>query len=210
MICLSPSLDLPMNYGGPASRGGPMSPVWILKHRVSVFINACRLLSALPSLSQLGQGRLSLVAISFYELSLLFGPCCLSEFTLAGPHYVVWQFKKILHPVRNESGSWNKVSCVKQGMVSLFKRAMFKGLGSTYPNLPLERSPKQCFSAYILIKMFPQSHNPSSNSFNHLILIPSIPVNFLNCFSYGPVSLLVDHWADSRTQKCGYHLDAKM
>ena len=52
---------------------------------VSVFINACRLLSPFPSLLQFGQGRLSLVAISFYALSLLFRPCCLSEFTLAGP-----------------------------------------------------------------------------------------------------------------------------
>ena len=66
-------------------RGGPMSPVWILRHLVSVFINACRLLSALPSLSQFGRGRLSLVTILFYALSLLFGPCRLSEFTLAGP-----------------------------------------------------------------------------------------------------------------------------
>ena len=49
---------------GPAG-GGPMSPVWILKHLVLVFINACRLLSALPSLLQFGWGRLSLVAISF-------------------------------------------------------------------------------------------------------------------------------------------------
>ena len=57
------------------------------KRLVSVFINACRLLSALPSLSQFGRGRLSLVAISFYALSLLFGPCRLSEFTLAGPLY---------------------------------------------------------------------------------------------------------------------------
>ena len=39
--------------------GGPMSPVWILKCLVSVFINACRLLSALPSLLQFGRGRLS-------------------------------------------------------------------------------------------------------------------------------------------------------
>ena len=62
-----------------------MSPVCILKCLVLVFINACRLLSALPSLSQFGRGRLSLVAISFYALSLLFGPCHLSEFTLAGP-----------------------------------------------------------------------------------------------------------------------------
>ena len=39
---------------------------------MSVFINDCRLLSALSSLSQFGRGRLSLVAISFYTLSLLF------------------------------------------------------------------------------------------------------------------------------------------
>ena len=52
---------------------------------MSVFINACRLLPALQSLSQFGRGRLSLVAISFYVLSLLFGPCRLSEFTLVGP-----------------------------------------------------------------------------------------------------------------------------
>ena len=52
---------------------------------MSVLINACHLLSALSSLSQFGQGRLSLVVIAFYALSLPFGPCCLSEFTLAGP-----------------------------------------------------------------------------------------------------------------------------
>ena len=52
---------------------------------MSVCINACHLLLALPSLSQFGQGRLSLEAVSFYALSLLFGPCHLSEFTLAGP-----------------------------------------------------------------------------------------------------------------------------
>ena len=69
---------------GPTGEG-PMSPVWILKCLVSVFINACRLLSALLSLSQFGRGRLSLVAISFHVLSLLFGPCRLPEFTLAGP-----------------------------------------------------------------------------------------------------------------------------
>ena len=37
------------------------------------------------SLLQFGRGRLSLVVISFYVLSLLFGPCRLSEFTLTGP-----------------------------------------------------------------------------------------------------------------------------
>ena len=69
---------------GGGGGGGPMSPD---KRLVSLFINACRLLSALPSLSQFGRGRLSLVAISFYALSLLFGPCRLSEFTLEGPLY---------------------------------------------------------------------------------------------------------------------------
>ena len=64
---------------------GPTSLIWILKRLVLVFITACRLLSALPSLSQFGWGRLSLVVISFYALPLLFGPCRLSEFTLAGP-----------------------------------------------------------------------------------------------------------------------------
>ena len=62
-----------------------MSPAGILKRLVSVFIDVCRLFSALPSLLQFGRGRLSLVVISFYALSLLFGPCGLSEFTLAGP-----------------------------------------------------------------------------------------------------------------------------
>ena len=63
--------------------------VWVRGSLVSVFINACCLLSALPSLSQFGRGTLSLVMISFYALSLLFGPRCLSEFTLAGPHWLV-------------------------------------------------------------------------------------------------------------------------
>ena len=52
---------------------------------MSVFINACRLLPALQSLSQIGRGRLSLVAVLFYALSLLFGSCRLSELTLVGP-----------------------------------------------------------------------------------------------------------------------------
>ena len=49
----------------------------------------CHLFSALPSLSQFGRRRLSLVAISFYALSLLFGPRRLSEFALAGPLYII-------------------------------------------------------------------------------------------------------------------------
>ena len=80
---------------GPARGGG-------------VFINACRLLSALPSLLQFGRGRLSLVAISFYSLSLLFGSCRLPEFTLAGPQWYV-------HPYhRNSAGKtkWIDLSLV--------------------------------------------------------------------------------------------------
>ena len=50
-------------------QGGPMSPVWILKCLVSVFINAFHLLSALPSLSQFDRGRLSQVSISFYAVT---------------------------------------------------------------------------------------------------------------------------------------------
>ena len=90
----------------PGGGGGPMSPVWILKRLVSVFINACRLLSALPSLSQFGRGRLSLVAISFYALSLLFGPCRLSEFTLAGPHiFLVIKTPLLLHIKQSQTNT---------------------------------------------------------------------------------------------------------
>ena len=42
--------------------------------------------SALTSLSEFCWERMSFVGISFYVLSLLFGPCRLSEFTLLGPH----------------------------------------------------------------------------------------------------------------------------
>ena len=48
--------------------GGPMSPVWILKRLVSVFINACRLLSALLSLSQFGRGWRVVVSCSDFIL----------------------------------------------------------------------------------------------------------------------------------------------
>ena len=53
----------PFQGGG----GDPCRPSE-LKLLVLVFINACSLLSALPSLSPFGRGRLSLVAISFYAL----------------------------------------------------------------------------------------------------------------------------------------------
>ena len=40
---------------------------------------------ALMSLLEFCREKLSFVAISFYALSLLFGSCRLSEFTMAGP-----------------------------------------------------------------------------------------------------------------------------
>ena len=71
----------------PCRGGGGGSHVAHLNFKTSCgnVYNACRLLSALPSVLQFGRGRLSLVAISFYTQLLLFGPCHLSEFTLAGP-----------------------------------------------------------------------------------------------------------------------------
>ena len=56
--------------------GGGGSHVALLNFktfRVGVYKIACCLLLALPSLSQFGRGRLSLVAVLFYVLSLLFG-----------------------------------------------------------------------------------------------------------------------------------------
>ena len=80
-VVLEISIEAPPGGGG----GGVQCHPPEFENVVSVFINACRLLSPFPSLLQFGQGRLSLVTISFYALSLLFRPCCLSEFTLAGP-----------------------------------------------------------------------------------------------------------------------------
>ena len=85
---------------------------------MSVFINACRLLSALPSLSQFGRGRLSLVAISFYALSLLFGPCHLSEFTLVGP-----QLSQLNVEVRAKSQDFNTRSTRKKGQILEFRES---------------------------------------------------------------------------------------
>ena len=81
----------------PCQGGVPHVARLNLKRLVTVFINACRLLSVLSSLSRFGRGRLSLVMISFYALSLLFGPCHLSEFTLAGPQSAV---NKVIYKVK--------------------------------------------------------------------------------------------------------------
>ena len=71
--------------GGPAGGGGGGTHIARLNFKTSR-VGVYKCLSALSSLSlsQFGRGRLSLVAIPLYTLSLLFGPCRLSEFTLAG------------------------------------------------------------------------------------------------------------------------------
>ena len=71
-----------------------MSPIWILKRLVLVFINACCLLSDLLSLLQFGRGKLSLVAISFSRCHYFLGHVALSEFTLAGPQMRKWAFTR--------------------------------------------------------------------------------------------------------------------
>ena len=74
---------LPGGGGG----GGGGSHVACLNFKMSR-VGVYKCLSLIVSFAVtvvIGQGRLSLVAISFYVLSLLFGPCRLSEFTLAGP-----------------------------------------------------------------------------------------------------------------------------
>ena len=118
--------------------GGSMSPDWILKRLVSVFINACRLLSALPSLSQFGRGRLSLVAISFYALSLLFGPCRLSEFTLAGPHiFLMIKTPLLLHIKQSQTNTESIL------IVSSFH----------YPLKKERRKEKQVLESYITVSI---------------------------------------------------------
>ena len=57
--------------------------------RVGVY-KCLSLIVGFAVMSQFGRGRLSLVAILFYALSLLFGPCRLSEFTLAEPRCRPW------------------------------------------------------------------------------------------------------------------------
>ena len=126
---------LPGRRGG----GGSMSPDWILKRLVSVFINACRLLSALPSLSQFGRGRLSLVArISFYALSLLFGPWRLSEFTLAGPHiFLMIKTPLLLHIKQSQTNTESIL------IVSSFH----------YPLKKKRRKEKQVLESYITVSI---------------------------------------------------------
>ena len=96
-------------------QGGGKSHVARLNFKTSLVgvYKACRLLSALPSLSQFGRGRLSLVTISFYVLSLLFGPCRLSEFTLAGPPPwpLFWPSKMAIHFLIKKPLIINTVTC---------------------------------------------------------------------------------------------------
>ena len=63
--------------------GRPVSLVWILKSLVSGFN---RLILGLDVTVGILLGKDVFAGISFYVLSLHFGPCRLSEFTLSGPH----------------------------------------------------------------------------------------------------------------------------
>ena len=128
---------------GPA-REGPMSPVWMLKPPVSVYINACRLLSALLSLSQFGRGRLSLVAISLCALSLLFGPCRLSKFTLARPHTNICKISRL----------WGAVSSLALNeslsnfVIFLIFGALFSGVNGFSRTCPYQKLEKKCEKVY--------------------------------------------------------------
>ena len=65
---------------------GPMSPP--LNFNTFRVVGVYKCLSLIVGFAvtvAIGRGRLSLVAISCYALSLLFEPCRLSEFSLAGP-----------------------------------------------------------------------------------------------------------------------------
>ena len=75
-ICLRPEKGAPSGWSlcvhyreRPYQVGGGGPHVAHLNFKTSRVGNACHLLSALPSLSQFGRGMLSLVAISFHELS---------------------------------------------------------------------------------------------------------------------------------------------
>ena len=138
-----------------------MSPVWILKRLVLVFINACHLLSALPSLSHFGWGRLSLVAISFYALSLLFGPCRLSEFTLAGPQSqiskifqtLIWRLGEMVQNRESPRLSRRVDSTAKVGKIWWFCWAILNSILSfTQINLKLRNlsSFKALFAAMLI------------------------------------------------------------
>ena len=64
--------------------GGGGSRVACLNFKITR-VGVCRSFSVLTSLSEFCWDRMSFVVTSFYVLSLLFGPCRLSEFTLSGP-----------------------------------------------------------------------------------------------------------------------------
>ena len=128
-----------------------MSPVGMLKPPVSVYINACHLLSALLSLSQFGRGRLSLVAISFCALSLLFGPCRLSKFTLARPHTNVCKISRL----------WGAVSSLALNeslsnfVIFLIFGALFSGVNGFSRTCPCQKLEKKKKWKGLLSKIFP-------------------------------------------------------
>ena len=80
-------LSGPRHTEGPARGGSHVTRLNFKTSRVGVnkmLVAYCRLCRHCHNLNE--GGCLDLVVISFYTLLLLFGPCHLSEFTLAGPH----------------------------------------------------------------------------------------------------------------------------
>ena len=66
--------------------GAPMSPVWILKRLVSVFIKCLSLIVGFSvTVTIWPREVVSCRDFILVVLFLIFGPCRLSEFTLAGP-----------------------------------------------------------------------------------------------------------------------------
>ena len=150
------------------------SPPYKSRHSDPLMVFCCSP-SALQSLSQFGWGRFSLVAISFYAVSLLFVSCHLTEFTLAGPLY--WPSFMNLCPWLNFSWSllsaahaakslfdhliWPTVSASKSWKESKFNRLLLSQIkmdtSSLLPDMTQKeeltrknKKPKQgCFRSVI-------------------------------------------------------------
>ena len=150
------------------------SPPYKSRHSDPLMVFCCSP-SALQSLSQFGWGRFSLVAISFYAVSLLLVSCHLTEFTLAGPLYwpsfmnlcpwlnVSWSLLSAAHAAKSllDHLIWPTVSASKSWKESKFNRLLLSQIkmdtSSLLPNMTQKeeltrknKKPKQgCFRSVI-------------------------------------------------------------
>ena len=150
------------------------SPPYKSRHSDPLMVFCCSP-SALQSLSQFGWGRFSLVAISFYAMSLLFVSCHLTEFTLAGPLYwpsfmnlcpwlnVSWSLLSAAHAAKSllDHLIWPTVSASKSWKESKFNRLLLSQIkmdtSSLLPDMTQKeeltrknKKPKQgCFRSVI-------------------------------------------------------------